>query len=118
MLLLQSSFDYNTVLLLSGGGVTMWCGISFDAAMHRMGKFLKDCSPDRRFTFAQYKSTVAPEDVQPIEQLRKRLRLDSALLEQLDSLTAGEDSGTKFAVALEFLQANRLRSEPPSGMFS
>lgn len=50
-MLLQSSFDHNAILLLSKGTVTMWQPVSFNAAMAKMGQFLKQCSTHRAYIF-------------------------------------------------------------------
>jgi hypothetical protein len=105
VLLLLSSCDDNMVLEFDGEVVTRWTDISFDAAMYKMGQFLRDCNADRHLRF---ESLGLPQtEAEPMERLRKRLRPSNALLEQLDSVTAGMDTNGKFATAMEFMHAYR-----------
>lgn len=111
VLLLQSSFDHNVVLLLSGGTVTVWQPASFNAAMWKMSEFLKHCSPERAYKFEQHKEDLVPDIAEPIQHLRKKLKPTSLLLEQLDTLTAGADPATKYDMALEFFRAARISQQ-------
>eukprot|EP00879_Flechtneria_rotunda_P012290 GHRR01012836.1.p1 GENE.GHRR01012836.1~~GHRR01012836.1.p1 ORF type:complete len:107 (+),score=40.06 GHRR01012836.1:736-1056(+) len=79
--------------------------------MWKMSDFLKNCSTERAYKFEMHKAQLQPEVVQPIEGLRKKLKLRSALLEQLDSVTAGQDQETKFSMALEFIRAARISQQ-------
>lgn len=104
VMLLVSSFDHNTILLWDNGVVISWTNISFDAAMFKMAEFLKSCSTDRHYTLPP---AAQPEQFEPTLRLRKRLRAENVLLEQLDSLTIGMSCEEKYDVALEFFRAHR-----------
>ena len=115
VMLLLSSYDFNAVLNLSGGVLTYWADIAFDAAMCKMGEFLKECDPDRRFLWDPAKLPAA--EAEAVERLRKRLRHDDVLQEQLESLTSGMDCNEKFTTALEFVQAYMPMSSAAEAMF-
>jgi hypothetical protein len=104
VMLLLSSYEHNTVLLWDDGVVTHWDGISFDAAMFKVAQFLNSCDKSSRYMLD---TAAQGEQHQRTVHLRKRLRQDSAVLEQLDSLTMGMDREEKHAVALEFFGAYR-----------
>lgn len=48
--------------------------------------------------------------------MRKKLKPTNLLLEQLDTVTAGVDQGTKFDATLEFLRAARSSEQQETTM--
>ncbi|EFJ46963.1 hypothetical protein VOLCADRAFT_92455 [Volvox carteri f. nagariensis] len=112
MALLLSSYDTNVFLELSDGVCRHWAGLSFDAAMFKMGEYLKGCDTDRRYTLDKHRSELPAETVENIERLRKRLKGESLLEEQLNSL-AGEfddDPRERLRTTLELIDTHHAWS--------
>ena len=121
-----SSFDYNTLIgwSLKTSTVTIWDGITFDQAIHKLAAHLRACHPEEHKYRLEIES-MPPEEqaalkaaADPILQLRKKMKTDNALLQQLDSLTAGMDMEEKAATALEMIQAYRPATSDWRSMFS
>lgn len=120
VILLLSSFDHNTVIEWSSDRVRFWEEVTFDAAMHKVGEFLKSCDPNCSY---QWKPATMPassteqQGDELVQRLRKKLRPSSLALEQLDTLTAGMDQQEKFLTAFEYFASFRQQGDEWQHMF-
>jgi hypothetical protein len=121
-----SSFDFNTLIgwSLKTSTVTIWEDITFDQAVHKLAAHLRGCQPEEHKYRLRIELMPPGEQAalkaaaDPILQLRKKMKTDNALLQQLDSLTAEMDMEEKALTALEMIQAYRPATSDWRSMFS
>lgn len=104
--LLLSSYDTNDVLELPAGTLRYLEGLDFDAAMCKMGAYLRDCNSDWHYMLDVHRKDLPTEMVEVTERLRKRQK---GLEEQLRSLARefGDDPREGLCATLELIETHR-----------